>query len=126
MTITVSFSGETNADVRSAIAEYLGADVPAAPVEGDKKTAKGGKTAKTETAKEPEAAKPTHTIEEIRALGAQFDTDEMRDAAVEIIGPACGDNAKKSMSNILPANFDSVFDALTAKLKEFKASALND
>lgn len=128
MSITVTVTGDNATEVlmelRGLTASFA-SESPAAEASKPTKPPKPPKAdaVKTEAAAEP--AKPTHTIEEIRLLGSQFDTDEMRDAAVAIIGPACGENPKKSMSNILPANFDSVFDALSVKLKEFKAALMD-
>jgi hypothetical protein len=129
MSLQVTFNADDGAEViarkYAAIAAFTGIETSGEVVEaattpkaaaGKGAAGKPGKTAKVED------DSPNKTLEEIRELAGQFETDEMAEAVVEIMGEMGADSVSwfKDKPN---ATRVELFDKLTASLKKFKKAA---
>lgn len=122
MSVTVSFTGDTNADLAAQAAAFFGT-VAADTAPAADKPARGSKASKAEDKKPAEDEPTGPTIEEIRELAGSIEKEDDQDKAFKLLEDAgaesISDLAKKS-AKVRQTVFDGIKEIVDAAAKAAK------
>jgi hypothetical protein len=130
MSITVTLSGATKAEVLAAAVEYFGlaaADVSEAATTSRSRS--NGKGKATDDAKEKGGDEPTGpTVEEIRELAGKIESDDDQDKAIAVISDAGAESIsglEKKSAKVRQSVYDSIKEIVEKAAAKGKRKALD-